>query len=157
MATPGAAREAIGMQVEVQLAAESAAAPPAGDLRRWAEGALQGDAGEVCLRLVGADEGAALNRRYRGGSGPTNVLSFPAEADLPSEKPLGDVVVCAPVVEAEARQQGKRIMDHYAHMVVHGVLHLRGFDHQTATAAAAMERLEAFILGQFGLADPYAP
>ena len=145
------------MRVEVQFAAGASAAPPSEDLRRWAEGALQGEAGEVCLRLVGANEGEALNRRYRGAQGPTNVLSFPAPADLPGEKLLGDVVVCAPVVEAEARRQGKRAADHYAHMVVHGVLHLRGFDHQSAPEAAAMERLEAAILGQFGLADPYAP
>ena len=83
------------------------------------------------------------------------MLSFPSGAEVPGEKHLGDVVVCAPVVEAEAQEQNKRACDHYAHMVVHGVLHLRGFDHESAGDARVMESLEAAILDAIGIADPY--
>ena len=144
------------MQVEVQVAAGRPCTPAPEDLRRWAEQALQGECGAVCVRVVDAPEGGRLNGRYRGVDAPTNVLSFPAGAEFPGERVLGDVVVCAPVVEAEARQQNKRPADHYAHMVVHGVLHLRGFDHATDGQAEAMERLESDILGEIGIADPYA-
>ena len=144
------------MPVDVQVAAGHGTAPLEADLRRWAERALQDDAGEVCVRIVDAPEGSRLNSRYRGIDRPTNVLSFPSGAEFPGEKHLGDVVVCAPVVEAEARRQNKRACDHYAHMVVHGVLHLRGFDHQSAGQAREMESLEAAILDGIGIADPYA-
>ena len=144
------------MPVDVQIAARHSAAPAEADLRRWAERALQHDAGEVCVRVVGAAEGGRLNSRYRGVDGPTNVLSFPSGAAVAGAKHLGDVVVCAPVVEAEAREQRKRACDHYAHMVVHGVLHLRGFDHESAGQARVMENLETAILEEIGIADPYA-
>ena len=101
-------------------------------------------------------KGARLNGRYRGIDAPTNVLSFPSGAEVPGEQVLGDVVVCAPVVEAEAQAQNKRPADHYAHLVVHGVLHLRGFDHATDGEAQAMERLESIVLGEIGITDPYA-
>ena len=151
----GAARPAV-MPVDVQLAADRCAAPVPADLRRWAERALQGTAGAVCVRVVGAAEGSVLNGKYRGVDAPTNVLSFASGVEVPGEQYLGDVVVCAPVVEAEARAQNKRSADHYAHMVVHGVLHLRGFDHASEPEAQAMEALESAILGEVGIADPYA-
>ena len=144
------------MPVDVQIAARGCAAPPASDLRLWAERALQGDSGGVCVRVVGAAEAGRLNGRYRGIEAPTNVLSFPSGAEVPGEKHLGDVVVCAPVVETEAREQNKRARDHYAHMVVHGVLHLRGFDHESARQARTMESLETAILNEIGITDPYA-
>lgn len=144
------------MPVDVQIAAARSAAPAPADLRRWAELALQDESGAVCVRVVDAAEGARLNGRYRGGTAPTNVLSFAADADVPGEKHLGDVVVCAPVVEAEAREQNRNAADHYAHMVVHGVLHLRGFDHGAASDARVMESLESMLLGEIGIADPYA-
>lgn len=143
------------MPVDVQIAARRSAAPAAADLRHWAEKALQDEAGEVCVRVVGAEEGGRLNSRYRGIGTPTNVLSFPSGAEVAGEKHLGDVVVCAPVVEAEAREQQKRCCDHYAHMVVHGVLHLRGFDHESVAQAREMEGLETAILKEVGVADPY--
>lgn len=151
------------MPVEVQLACRSEALPPLADFRRWAECALQGAAGEVCVRVVDGEESEALNGKYRGMRTPTNVLSFPA-GDFPTHAsrpagalPLGDVVVCAPVVEAEARQQAKAMSDHYAHMVVHGVLHLRGHDHITDREAEDMEHLEAAILRKLGVAAPWPP
>ena len=144
------------MPVDVQVAARRSAAPAVADLRRWAMGALQDEPGEVCVRVVGATEAGRLNGRYRGIDAPTNVLSFPSGAEAAGERHLGDVVVCAPVVEREARQQNKRARDHYAHMVVHGVLHLRGFDHESDAQARVMESLEIAILGQIGIADPYA-
>ena len=144
------------MWVEVQIAVDHCAVPAPAELRQWAERALQDASGAVCVRIVDATEGGALNGRYRGIDAPTNVLSFPSGAEVPGEQVLGDVVVCAPVVEAEAQAQNKRPADHYAHMVVHGVLHLRGFDHATDGEAQAMERLESIVLGEIGITDPYA-
>ena len=98
-----------------------------------------------------------LNQRYRGKDGATNVLSFPY-APLPGVNSalMGDVVICAPVVEVEAREQGKRPEVHWAHMVVHGMLHLQGFDHETEHQAIKMERVETDILTGLGYPDPYA-
>lgn len=108
------------------------------------------------IRLVGAVEGARLNARYRGKNGPTNVLSFRCELPLPDGAPwLGDVVICAPVVVREARRQGKAVMIHWAHMVVHGVLHLLGHDHIRPRQAARMEALEQRILADLKIPDPY--
>ena len=143
------------MPVDVQIAAPRFTAPSVANLRRWAERALQEETGGVCVRVVGAAEAGRLNGRYRGVEETTNVLSFPSGAEIPGEKHLGDVVVCAPVVEAEAKEQNKRACDHYAHMVVHGVLHLRGFDHESDGDARVMEGLETAILNEIGIADPY--
>ena len=138
------------MSVDVQIAC-SGDAPPAEDVAVWAESALAGDCRAVCIRLVDAAEGAELNGRFRGRTHPTNVLAFPAgETDL-----LGDIAICAPVAVEEAREQGKRLADHYAHLVIHGVLHLKGLDHQTEADAAAMEAREARLLRGLGIADPY--
>jgi probable rRNA maturation factor len=109
----------------------------------------------VCVRVVDREESRALNSRYRGMDKPTNVLSFPAQVDVPGEHILGDVVVCAAVVCAEAADQGKAVRDHYAHMIVHGVLHLTGYDHVKARDAQLMESLEKKILERVGVADPY--
>lgn len=110
-----------------------------------------GAGGEVTVRIVGAAESRALNRRYRGKDRPTNVLSFPyGEPGV-----LGDLVVCAPVVNREAREQGKSPAAHWAHMVVHGVLHLRGFDHIRAPDAKVMETRERAILARLSFPDPY--
>lgn len=145
------------MSVEVQLAAPAHCLPKVRDFRRWANQALQGERGDLCVRVVDADESQALNGRYRGIDAPTNVLSFPAAANQPSEAGLlGDIVVCAPVVEAEAALQEKAPAEHFAHMVVHGVLHLRGHDHEAALAAEAMEKLESAILNELGMADPHS-
>lgn len=146
----------IAMPVEVQLAASVPQLPPAGDIRHWAECALQGQDAELCVRVVDAAEAQALNARYRGVAAPTNVLSFPLGDSLPHLPGLlGDLVVCAPVVAEEAKTQAKTLADHFAHMVVHGVLHLRGYDHREDPQARRMERLEKAILGALGIADPY--
>jgi len=127
------------------------AAPAAAFLRRCALAATgRPDGAEVTLRVVGAAEGRALNRRYRHRDHATNVLSFAYDARC------GDVVLCHPVIAREARQQGKRLRDHYAHLVVHGMLHLRGHDHRRAAEAARMERAERRILCRLGVGDPYA-
>ncbi|MFU8814519.1 MAG: rRNA maturation RNase YbeY [Pseudomonadales bacterium] len=153
------------MPVDVQVATQ-APVPPAGRIRRWGEAALQcapplqavgqpAAAGEVCVRLVDEAESRQLNRDYRHKDAPTNVLSFPAGIDLPDALVWGDIVVCAQVVAREAAAQGKVYDEHFAHMVIHGVLHLLGYDHQSADDAAAMERLEIRILDGFGMSDPY--
>jgi len=145
-------------RVTVQFATGRAGLPSARRLRRWAEAVLADrDAdGELTLRLVGAEEGAELNATWRGRSGPTNVLSFPLEAPpgVP-QKLLGDIVICAPVIEREAAEQGKAVAAHWAHMVVHGVLHLLGYDHVDSRVAVPMERLEIALLDQLGYPDPY--
>lgn len=115
---------------------------------------------ELSLRLVGRAEGQQFNVQYRAKDYATNVLSFPFELPpgLPKSFPreyLGDLIVCAPVIEAEALEQGKTLVAHYAHMSVHGLLHLLGWDHEQADAAEAMEALEVKILAELGFADPY--
>lgn len=149
----------MSVHVDIQSAC-SEPAPEEDDLRRWICAALAdrtpGEDAEVCLRLVGEAEMTTLNRDYRGKSGPTNVLSFPA--DLPPELALpllGDIVVCAPVVAREAAEQGKPLAAHWAHMAVHGCLHLLGHDHVEEADAVAMETLESTILAQLGFPCPY--
>jgi probable rRNA maturation factor len=129
-------------------------------LRRWALAALMQDA-EVTLRFVDEDEGRQLNRTYRGKDYATNVLTFPYD---PLHSPLatrhspalcGDLVLCAPVIAREAAEQGKPLEAHYAHLVVHGLLHLQGHDHEHDREAIAMEAVEGFILRRLGFPDPY--
>ena len=117
----------------------------------YAKAAMETETGALCIRVVGEDEGRALNFQFCAKNRPTNVLSFISE--LPGA--LGDIAICAPVVEAEAETQSKSIADHYAHMVVHGVLHLRGFKHGNAVQTSLMEEREIEILRSFGIADPY--
>jgi len=114
---------------------------------------------EVSVRIVDADEIRALNREYRDKDKATNVLSFPAGpiAGLPADAPvlLGDIVVCASIVDSEAAEQGKATGDHWAHMLVHGTLHLMGLDHENDAEAAEMEALETRVLAAHGVPDPY--
>jgi probable rRNA maturation factor len=134
--------------------------PSAAQFSAWVSTALRCARkrnGEVCIALVDASEGRALNRQYRDKDYATNVLSFPAE--LPRgvrSNLLGDLVLCAPVVADEALAQHKSRTDHYAHLCVHGTLHLLGYDHLDADAAEAMEALEIRILAKLGISDPYA-
>ncbi len=133
---------------------DTAARPKNKRLRKWARAALQQDA-EITLRLVGEIEGRQLNRDYRGKDYATNVLTFVYD-DVPEATGLrGDLVICVPVVQREAAAQGKTLASHMAHLVVHGVLHLQGFDHENDTDAGAMEAREALILDRLGFANPY--
>ena len=140
------------MSLAVQRASRAAHIPSDRLLRKWARGALARPA-EVTLRYVGEAEGRRLNREYRKRDYATNVLTF-----LYETRPLaGDVVICAPVVAREARQQGKDIAAHHAHLLVHGLLHLQGYDHErSAREAARMEGRERALLRRLGFPDPYA-
>jgi probable rRNA maturation factor len=153
-------RRARAVVVTVQNAAHGSGVPKPAELKRWALRALAGDVrGELTLRIVDARESAELNSRYRGKQGPTNVLSFSAEAPAVQGEellPYGDVVICADVVEREAREQGKPLAAHWAHMVVHGALHLQGFDHENVRDAGIMEAREKALLAELGFPDPYS-
>lgn len=122
-----------------------------------AEAVLQGRrrAAELCIRIVDAQESADLNRRFRDQDKPTNVLSFPCDAALPEWPMLGDLVMCAPVIQCEAREQGKPAQQHWSHLVVHGVLHLLGYDHIEEGAAQEMEDIERRVLAGLAIPDPY--
>lgn len=149
------------LRLNVQRAlklAEREHAPRAPELRRWARAALRERDVEVAVRLVGEDEGRELNREYRGRDYATNVLTFVYGDEMPLEgMPLyGDLVLCVPVVVREAAEQGKAVEAHFAHLMVHGMLHLQGFDHEEPAEAEVMEVLETEILGGLGIADPYA-
>jgi probable rRNA maturation factor len=143
--------------VHVQLATRAAGVPAARSIRRWARAAIPAcrTGAEVTVRVVGEREGRLLNQRWRGRRHSTNVLSFPAAATSGAAGMLGDVAVCAPVVAREARVQGKSPAAHWAHLVVHGVLHLLGHDHAAQRDAAAMEALEIRILAGLGYPNPY--
>ncbi len=151
----------IDLELDVQNALSPATVTPVPDntsIMRWCQAALAQRQGETQLtvRLVDEAESAELNETYRGKKGPTNVLSFPFEAPPGVDIPLlGDVVICAAVVQREAQEQGKSVLDHWAHMVVHGVLHLIGYDHMTEHQAHEMEQLEREILAGMAIADPY--
>jgi len=150
-------------QVDVQLAVDDTSVPQAGDIALWVDRALNAAdrscSAEVSVRVVDVAEMRQLNGEFREQDKSTNVLSFPAGeiAGLPAEAmPLGDIVVCAAVVSDEANEQGKILSDHWAHMIVHGTLHLLGFDHVGDDDAAEMEGLEAQILSAHGIENPYA-
>lgn len=151
------------LQVDVQRRVK-AWAPRARDIAAWAGMAIGRRAGELGVRVVGSAESRRLNARYRGKDKPTNVLSFPppeavrASGGRPGEReqrPIGDLVICAQVVRSEARRQGKPLQAHWAHLVVHGALHLIGYDHERETEAKRMERREIAILRRLGFANPY--
>ena len=147
--------------VHLGYAVPRAGLPSAVSFRRWVEAALRGakrrKPAELAIRIVDIDEGRALNRDYRGKDYATNVLSFPAELPPGVALPLiGDLAICAPVVLREATEQGKAARDHWAHLTIHGVLHLLGYDHIEDSEAQTMEALETRILAGLGIADPYA-
>ena len=149
--------------VDVQYAQEEPSDPDTEvpiprDFERWVNAALSGRqaAGELTVRVVGTAESAALNQTFRHRSGPTNVLSFRADASPELDLPLlGDLVICAPLVIREAHEQLKSPLAHWAHLTVHGTLHLLGYDHNEPRAAEIMEGLEAEILDRLGYPDPY--
>jgi probable rRNA maturation factor len=158
-------RGPVRLDVSVGYALPRTGLPAAVSFRRWVAAALDGRIREadLAIRLVDAKEGRALNRHYRGKDYATNVLSFPAEVAEGVKLPkgvkmplLGDLVICAPVVAKEARDQGKPLNAHYAHLTVHGALHLLGWDHEDECDAECMEKLEREILAGLGIDDPYS-
>ena len=147
--------------VHLGYAVPRAGIPAPASFRRWVEAALRGAKrrrpAELSIRIVDADEARTLNRDYRGKDYATNVLSFEAELPPGLKLPLiGDMVICAPAVAREAAEQGKPAHAHWAHLTVHGTLHLLGYDHVVKAEAEAMEALETRILVGLGFADPYA-
>lgn len=139
------------LNLSVQYACNRAGLPLRADFVRWARAALVGG-GEVAIRMVDAEEGQTLNNEYRGKNYATNVLSFPYDTE-----PLvtGDLVICPEVVAREATEQNKPLDAHYAHLTVHGMLHLQGWDHENDEEAQAMEDEEREILAALGYPDPY--
>jgi len=147
------------LQLVVQRVSRLRGLPGVSSITDWARAALAGSGpgtAEVTVRLVGEAESADLNKRYRSKRGATNVLSFTYDVAPGKAGLAGDLVICAPVVQREAAQQDKRPRAHWAHMVVHGILHLRGFDHVRKTDAEIMEAQEIRILRRLGFPDPYA-
>jgi len=139
------------LELTVQYALSARGLPSRARLKRWARAALERDA-RVTLRIVGTGEARVLNRSFRGTDRPTNVLTF-----VLSERPRleGDIALCAPVIAREARTLRRSAAAHYAHLVVHGVLHLQGYDHETERAARVMERRESQVVSRLGFPDPY--
>ncbi|WP_346837204.1 rRNA maturation RNase YbeY [Microbulbifer sp. SAOS-129_SWC] len=148
------------LTLDVQRASDCPGQPSDEQIGTWAGAALRGrrDTAELSVRIVDEAESRELNHRYRGKDKPTNVLSFPADLPKDLDLPLlGDLVICAAVVAREADQQRKAIDAHWAHMVVHGTLHLLGYDHVEDAEAEVMERLETELLAGLGIEDPYRP
>lgn len=142
------------LSLAVQYAVGNKTLPTRAELRRWAVAALKQDI-QATLRIVGEAEGRVLNRDFRGKDYATNVLTF-VYGEAPETGVLtGDIVLCAPVVAREAREQKKSLPAHYAHLVVHGFLHLQGYDHEIDQDATVMEALESFIIQSLGYPDPY--
>lgn len=152
----------VEVQVDVQLASNAANIPNTAAFTEWVSVALEGSGdhsgdAELSIRIVDNDESQALNREYRQKDKPTNVLSFPADIPEFVNIPLlGDLVICAPIVEHEANAQGKTLTAHWAHMVIHGTLHLIGYDHIDDGEAEIMEALEVQLLAKLGFSSPYA-
>lgn len=145
------------LEVDIQQACKADGLPDDEQLTRWANAGWRGEsASEVTLRIVDEDESAELNGQYRQKDYPTNVLSFPFEQPEGIEVPLaGDLVICAGVVAREAQEQHKTLDAHWAHMVIHGMLHLQGYDHIDDREAEEMEALEVRLLAELGFSNPY--
>lgn len=140
------------LDLSLQLASQAADIPSVAQFKRWVRAALRVET-SLTIRVVDEDEGRQLNASYRGKDYATNVLTFPL-----TEEPLlmGDIIICAPVVAREAIEQGKSLLAHYAHMTVHGVLHLHGYDHEVDAQADLMEAMEIAIMHKLGFTNPYA-
>ena len=147
----------MSIELDLQVATDFEPLHTSAEFEAWAELALQDrPVAELTLRLVDREESCQLNEQYRGKDSPTNVLSFPA--NLPEGiglQLLGDIIICAPLVSEEASEQGKPISAHWAHLVIHGILHLLGYDHQQEEDAAKMESLEVELLESTGIPNPY--
>lgn len=150
------------MQVRITLqnTINAAQVPDRFTLKRWISETLEGHAerAEICIRIVSPEESAQLNHEYRGKHKPTNILSFPIETfeDVEMSDPyLGDLVICPMVIETEAKEFNISLHEHWAHMIVHGVLHLLGYDHLTEDEAEEMEAQEIEVLDRLGFPNPY--
>jgi probable rRNA maturation factor len=148
---PRKSKNALAFSLSVQYASDAKFLPMRAQFRRWVKAALQQPA-QITLRVVEEEEGRALNAQFRKKNYSTNVLSFVYDDVSPLS---GDIVFCAPVVAAEAKQQKKTLEAHYAHLTIHGVLHLQGYDHEKKRDAKIMETLETRIMRKLGYADPY--
>jgi probable rRNA maturation factor len=150
----------MNVTVDLQNASGASALPLKRQFKLWAATAMnalssEGKNAHLSIRLVDENESAELNSQYRQKQGATNILSFPVPAELAVTGELGDLAICAQVVRKEAQAQGKQETAHWAHLVVHGVLHLQGYDHENTPDASEMEALEINILEQLGIANPY--
>jgi probable rRNA maturation factor len=150
------------VRIDVQILSNCSVLPDNDVLIKWVDLATaQRRLAELVIRLVDEEESAELNETYRQKKGPTNVLSFPFEmpeelpSDAISDDILGDLVICAPVVAKEAKEQGKSVLSHWAHMVIHGCLHLQGYDHVNEDDALVMEAIEIDLLSSIGINNPY--
>ena len=151
----------MNVTIDLQNASGTKQVPLRRQFKHWAMTALQqlepaAGSTSLSIRLVDEAESSTLNGHYRGKPYATNILSFPAEPGI-SDKLLGDLAICSQVVAREAAEQGKQADSHWAHLVVHGVLHLKGYDHETEADAELMEALEVRILQALGIQDPYQP
>ncbi len=145
-------------QLDIQLATQSDNLPDEKQFQHWVDAVLtdSGQDRDIVIRIVDEAEMTALNESYRQKSGPTNILSFPFQPPPQIESNLlGDLIICAPVIVKEAKQQNKQVLDHWAHIVVHGILHLLGYDHLTDEEAQVMEKLEITILQSLHISNPY--
>lgn len=140
------------LSLSVQYACGSTGLPTRAQFRRWVKAALQHDV-QIALRIVEEPEGRELNRTYRSKDYATNVLTFVYDDELPL---YGDIVLCGPVVAREAREQHKELAEHYAHLVIHALLHLQGYEHDDEQDASEMEKIETALMAKLGYADPYA-
>ena len=150
------------LNIDIQVASSGESLPDASRIERWVRAVFEHKdlrhqhEAELSIRIVDADEGHQLNRQYRGKDKPTNVLSFPADLPEGIDLPLiGDIVVCAPVVAQEAQEQDKTLESHWAHMIVHGTLHLLGYDHVNESDAQVMETTESDIITSMNYPSPY--
>lgn len=146
------------IKVDIQRATDDPEIPDNRKFRKWVKTALSdyNKDTELTIRIVDEDEGTELNRKWRKKKGPTNVLSFPyADDDGMAGDLLGDIIICAPVIRKEAKEQKKTLESHWAHMVIHGTLHLLGYDHIKPEDAGKMENLETRLLKSLGYANPY--
>lgn len=144
--------------VDLQIATSMENIPSQKQIAHWVTTAVQNfqTRAEITIRIVTAEESRILNNTYRNKNNPTNVLSFPFESPIDLDVPLlGDLVICKAIVEKEAREQQKPLLNHWAHLIVHGILHLLGYDHIESTHAAEMETLEINIMKSLGFTNPY--
>lgn len=143
------------IEIDIQIESTHEGIPESSELVKWTTAALKAKTAEITIRIVDEEESAQLNHTYRNKEGPTNVLSFPMTSPHDQKLLLGDLIICAPIVFKESLEQEKNCQDHWAHMVIHGVLHLQGYDHIDETDAKKMQAKEIKLLSTFGVANPY--